>query len=640
MAAISRHNHKSTRMLARRSDRGFAIVAVASLLAVTVVVVCSITLETSRKLSMVRHSESQINARLMARSGLERALTELGDHPTVYNGTRMTEVEARNVYVVSPPERGNNMIKLVSIGVADAVAREIQATIVLESGLSGIFDKAIYAGNVPPDPEDQENLPYENLVYSLDFGGDGVQGDYIDGDIYSGNDLQVDDDAAIVPVSEETFTDVNGNGVYDRGDYLTMDINGNGTFDADATESFDDANSNGVWDAGESYDDLNSNGQYDASETFIDYDRDAYFDLAEPFDDSNDNDRYDYGIEAVGEVDYHDESEADGGDEPLLPPTLSDMNYSQTADIIVADRFGGIDSGTLPADNAAHIFVKNPSGDGRDHIVDETFELNGEQINPDDYFLEDPYEPIESGSTDNSINAARISLTGGPSGKEEDGNHVVYYIEGNLYIHKPEMFTFRIQDAENKGVRVTFIVEGNIVMADNFYYRNGIRDQVAFIAMCREDDPKGEISGNIYMGDPEDGTLRHIDGLLYAENNFYDNNLDKEGAQHFEIYGNMSAGNRVAINRDYIVPAHHELRFVDGRWEEVLIPAQTKHSAMSVYFDDRYVDGPNGRERLTPGLPMGPRRDSETIIRLASVRDVGRADVPHEYFEMYNLVED
>jgi len=640
MMAVSRHNHKATRMLARRSDRGFAIVAVVSLAAVTAVLACAMTLETSRKLSLVRHSESRIRARLMARSGLERALTELGDNPTIYNGTRMTEVATRNVYVVPPPERGNNVIRLVSTGIADGVAQEMQATIALESGLSGVFDKAIYAGNVPPDPEDQESLPPDNLIYSLDFGGDGTQGDYIDGDIYSGNDLDADGDAGIVPVTEETFTDVNGNGVYDRGDYLTMDINGNGVFDGDVTEPFDDANSNGVWDAGESFDDLNGNRQYDESETFTDYDKDTYFDLPEPFDDLNGNDRYDYGIEAVGEVDYAAEMEAEGGDEPLMPPALSDMNYSEIADINVADRFDGIDSGILPADNAAHIFVKNPSGDGREHIVDETFELNGKQINPDDYFLEDPYEPVEAGSKDNSINAARISLTGGPAGKEEDGNHAVYYIEGNLYVHKPELFTFRIQDAENNGVRVTFVVEGNIVLADNFYYRNINKDQVAFIAMCREDDPKGEISGNIYIGDPEDGTLRHLDGLLYAENNFYDNNLDEEGAQHFEIYGNMTAGNQVAINRDYVIPAHYEWRFVDGEWQMVLIPAQTKHSAMSVYFDNRYVDGPNGRERLTPGLPLGPRRDSETTIRLASIRDVGRADVPSEYFEMYNLEHD
>jgi len=56
---------------------------------------------------------------------------------------------------------------------------------------------------------------------------------------------------------------------------------------------------------------------------------------------------------------------------------------------------------------------------------------------------------------------------------------------------------------------------------------------------------------------------------------------------------------------------------------------------MTVIADDRYADGANGRDRLVPGLPMGPRRDSTTSIRVASTRHVGRADVPEEYYARY-----
>ena len=38
---------------------------------------------------------------------------------------------------------------------------------------------------------------------------------------------------------------------------------------------------------------------------------------------------------------------------------------------------------------------------------------------------------------------------------------------------------------------------------------------------------------------------------MYAENNFYDNNLDASGSAQVTVHGNMTAGNQVLINRDY-----------------------------------------------------------------------------------------
>ncbi len=51
---------------------------------------------------------------------------------------------------------------------------------------------------------------------------------------------------------EESFTDANGNGIYDSGEPFT-----------DLGEPFIDANDNGIWDSGELYLDDNSNNQYD-----------------------------------------------------------------------------------------------------------------------------------------------------------------------------------------------------------------------------------------------------------------------------------------------------------------------------------------------------------------------------------------
>jgi outer membrane receptor protein involved in Fe transport len=134
----------------------------------------------------------------------------------------------------------------------------------------------------------------------------------------------------------EPFIDLNGNGVWDQGDYLN-DRNGNGILDSDrepaiATptsepfvdgdsiigEPFVDLNANGVYDAGtdiffQSADannqDLNHNGIYDGPSStwtpgvpFMDRDGDGLYDSpnniydpGEPFTDVNGNGKYDYG---------------------------------------------------------------------------------------------------------------------------------------------------------------------------------------------------------------------------------------------------------------------------------------------------------------------------------------------------------
>lgn len=621
-------------MTAARRDRGFAIVAVTILLATAMVLIAATTVETSRKLGMVRQTEDQVYAKLLARSGLERAIVEIQRDTAGYNGTSIQEIESRRVYLVDPPVRQNNRFQLVSTGVAGGIAQQMRMGVFYEEGFSAVFDKAIYAGNVPPDPIDQLNPPPENDTYRFEFGGEGGDQDFVSGDIYSGNDVDVGGDANIAPSVEEMYTDANGNGAYDRGDYLSLDINGNGVYDPDVVETYEDANGNGIYDDGEVYDDINGNDMYDESESFVDSDADGVFDLPEPFVDTNGNDRYDYGIEATGDVNYPAAPDAEGGDSEMRPPDIAAMDYAHVADIDVAARFADKDSGVLPEEDAAHIFVKNPR-DGREDIVDQEFMLNGQSVNPDDFFLEDPYEAVSVGDPDSVHEATQITLAGGADGRSEEGNNKVYFIDGNLYLHNRHTYTFQMEDAAKEGMGVTFVVRGNIVLSDNFYYGNMNTDQVAFIAMTREDDPKGEISGNIYIGDEDFGTIAHLQSLLYAQNNFYDQNLDEEGSQHFDIYGTMTAGNQVRINRDYVIPAHYEWRRIRRRWVRVWVDEEARHSSMDIAFDDRYVDGPNGRERLVPGLPRGPRRDSMATMRFGGTEYVGTVAVPDEYYKFY-----
>jgi len=83
-----------------------------------------------------------------------------------------------------------------------------------------------------------------------------------------------------VTQGEETFYDLNGNGVYDAGE----------PFDDNGGEPFIDENDNGIYDDAEEFTDSNSNGSYDPGEPFYDKGR------GEPFSDTNAN-----GIRDAGE---------------------------------------------------------------------------------------------------------------------------------------------------------------------------------------------------------------------------------------------------------------------------------------------------------------------------------------------------
>jgi len=90
-------------------------------------------------------------------------------------------------------------------------------------------------------------------------------------------------------------------------------------------------------------------------------------------------------------------------------------------------------------------------------------------------------------------------------------------------------------------------------------------------------DPVVPDSGNVYFGDPLYGTTRRFEGYMYADNNFYDNNLGTPSSMTTTVFGNMTAGNQVQIQRDL---------------------AHGGHVRLQVDFDDKAKLG-NG----PPGLP-------------------------------------
>jgi len=107
-----------------------------------------------------------------------------------------------------------------------------------------------------------------------------------------------------VTKGEETFTDGNGNGLYDAGENFEdnggepyLDVNDNGMYDD--KEAFDDLDGDGGWDPGEPF--------YDKGrgEPFYDADKDGARDATEPFTDLNGDFVYDASGDAFYDADQN-----------------------------------------------------------------------------------------------------------------------------------------------------------------------------------------------------------------------------------------------------------------------------------------------------------------------------------------------
>jgi len=199
---------------------------------------------------------------------------------------------------------------------------------------NGVYD--------PPEP--LINLFPDTANYGNNFNGPGYTfGEFNwhqnqQGGLPVFSNFRFNDNGLIDHYEGEPFIDLNGNGVWDEGDYLD-DRNNNGILDQDRIpsvrtprrepfvdgdsvigEPFTDLNANGVFDgdridiffisADENNQDLNHNGKYDGpydstwtpGVPFLDRDGDglydppnSIYDVGEPFTDLNGNGKYDYG---------------------------------------------------------------------------------------------------------------------------------------------------------------------------------------------------------------------------------------------------------------------------------------------------------------------------------------------------------
>ncbi len=418
----------------------------------------------------------------------------------------------------------------------------------------------------------------------------------------------------------DTYIDKNSNGVFNAGIDTVVD-NGNGRYDAgeaweeDATHpqrlngkydragGFYSKNSYGSWVWNTSYS-ANYHTYYCtswAAEKYVDAGDGVYDpDSAEPYTDQNGiydpgeqflddrNSRYDYGTQALGAISGMPnpgpgQRKAMGTDDAINPPNLTNMYYSLDRngskpanaltrwgnDVVVSSNDYGAAKTITDLSKPEHIFVRNPpTGSG-------TVTSNGKTIygrnytavtnssgrRQDDYFLEDPLDKtynsyVTADEIDGTVYTAPMYLN-----VTTDGNNKLYYVDGNVYIHNPQVYSMRFR---NPGTRITIVASGNITISDEFYYNadyasglvrtnmnstivNNPSDALCLIALKNPSFPAN--SGNIYVGDAQFGTGGSIHAMLYAENDFVDNNLNTVDQAFISVFGNMTAGNQVRLNR-------------------------------------------------------------------------------------------
>ncbi len=377
-------------------------------------------------------------------------------------------------------------------------------------------------------------------------------------------------------------------------------------------EEFEDTG-DGVFYAGEPYTD--QNGVYDEGEEYLD-DR---------------NGEYDYGTQAAGTITGMPspgpgQQAATGGDSAIAPPDLQHMYYNVDRNAtkpddalarwghdvaVTASDYGGeiaINDSSYPE----HIFLRNPPNSGSSYVWSDGAKIYKRTYTPiyddvgarvDDYFLEDPSDStFNSNPSENRIaqNDSSRTCTMFIDVKSQ-GNSKLYYVDGNVYIHSPRAYSMRFREP---GTRITVVARGNITISDEFYYNADYPDNLQYADMDSTvvEDPSDALclialknpsctnnSGNILIGDRQFGTGGSIHAMLYAENDFVDNNLNTVDQQFISVFGNMTAGNEVSINRQ-TGGGHYRTR-------------------LDVSLDQRIRDG----NIIVPGLPhpVGSERSIE-----------------------------
>ena len=267
----------------------------------------------------------------------------------------------------------------------------------------------------------------------------------------------------------------------------------------------------------------------------------------------------------------------------------------------------------LDRDVPAHMWRLNPATNGFSVGTsgkDRTVDYGNVDTAKDDYYLEDPtssYKDLTMNSSVNGTKQAHVNYLSAPSTPYPDGgNNQVYFIDGNMWASHNGILNFKFKKPDpNEAMAVTVVVQGNINFTDNLLYDDSSMDGIALIAiedpaypnvtgsifndednklpngmtvedfldvvdqnnpsinLDPEDNPadrgraaqeynRANGSGNVFYGDPASGTVDYFEGFMYAQNNFYATGISvtNNKTSRVHIFGNMTAGNHVALERN------------------------------------------------------------------------------------------
>jgi hypothetical protein len=443
--------------------------------------------------------------------------------------------------------------------------------VILTHREGGVFWNAIYAGNASGTAD-----------FTMTFNGVGGKNDKVKGDIYSGGNLKTTGDAQLL--------DEAGTAGADRVMYAgTLDTTG-------ATQA-------------------QPPGFVNGTQPGLDIASMKYDDKA---------DAYTKYLSGIADPDY----------DPNFINVTSELDKNGTSGILAvggsttASGCGVAEKQITDADNPAHIFRLNPDDNGAS-AGQRVNSYSGMSTVKNDYFLEDATQKPGAGSAGGNW----LGSDGGQRIKvNPNGNNKVYYIDGNLWLSNSPAYSFQFLNNTGGDMKITIIVKGNVYLTDNLLYdKTKQNDALAIIAINDQAYPsatpadvanpahpaykstavtyqdrvnaardwnKVNGSGNIFFGDPGGGTTERFESFLFAENNFYDNNLGAAGTNLTNIYGNMTAANHIEITRN---PANYK--------------------PMDVTFDPRIRNG----SVTLPGLP-GNLTAAAKNWKIASWRQVYQKD--------------
>jgi hypothetical protein len=485
-----------------------------------------------------------------------------------------------NPTAINPPPPPNKEI----------IMRKVDVLVSRMAG--GVYWNAVYAGN-------SSNALYNGQAYSLNFGGSNGVGDQIWGNIYSGGNITAGTPAGFSDSngnaggSQVTYNGTNNStlsGTYNQGSEAALAINRNATTGQTSWEQSIAQLGSGNRDpnTGVAYidvkNDLASKGAYgswvdgSSATQITDPNQPSHIFRENPTSDYSSAPRtqaYEYAYS--GKNDFY-----------LEDPTNSQVTHQSLSGVPVN------------GDTTASALNVNQNGNNAVYFIDGNLRVSG--------------EPIKSYQLTPTAGTGALKMTMVVKGNVSMTDNVLYPSWQSktdslaiIAIQDPAFPNTTAADFARSGGSALPSGSGGMsidqwVSQYNTITQKGINNGSNLTLLpsnvstwtpqqqelASQEYNKMYGSGNVYFGDPGSGTVEHFEGYLYAENNFYATDLNSTtssgGTKELEIFGNMTAGNQIKINRG-----------LNNGLGQSWIP-------LNVKFDDAIKTGSS----TPPGLPPTP----------------------------------